>query len=143
MTFAPNNVYLSDLTRKVVENNRLMVVGYSFGDLYLNEILGLGMAAHGDDFKVVIIDKYPPYINSYITWFQHLTHGGNPQEFVFVSRLVKDRLFVGIGQKEYPIIFEDYDTPVVSRNGKLMMCIGGFKDAVVNHKETILKFLGF
>jgi len=142
MTFAPNNVYLSDLTRKVVENNRLMVVGYSFGDLYLNEILGLGMAAHGDDFKVVIIDKYPPYINSYITWFQHLTHGGNPQEFVFVSRLVKDRLFVEIGQKEYPIIFEDYDTPVVSRNGKLMMCIGGFKDAVVNHKETILEFLG-
>lgn len=35
MTFAPNNVYLSDLARKVVENNRLMVVGYSFGDLYL------------------------------------------------------------------------------------------------------------
>jgi hypothetical protein len=24
----------------------------------------------------------------------------------------------------------------------LMMCIGGFKDAVVNHKETILEFLG-
>ena len=142
MTFAPNNVYLSDLARKVVENNRLMVIGYSFGDLYLNEILGLGMAAHGDDFKVVIIDKYPPYINSYITWLQHLTHGGNTQEFVFVSRLVKDVLFDKIGQKEYPIIFEDYDTPVVSRNGKLMMCIGGFKDAVVNHKDTILEFLG-
>jgi hypothetical protein len=31
---------------------------------------------------------------------------------------------------------------VVSRNGKLMMCIGGFKDAVVNHKDTILEFLG-
>ena len=45
-------------------------------------------------------------------------------------------------EKEYPIIFEDYDRPVVSRNGKLMMCIGGFKDAVVNHKETILEFLG-
>ena len=142
MTFVPNNIYLSDLARKVVENNRLMVIGYSFGDLYLNEILGLGMAAHGDDFKVVIIDKYPPYINSYITWFQHLTHGGNTQEFVFVSRLVKDVLFDKIGQKEYPIIFEDYDTPVVSRNGKLMMCIGGFKDAVVNHKDTILEFLG-
>lgn len=59
MTFAPNNVYLSDLARKVVENKRLMIIGYSFGDLYLNEILGLGMAAHGEDFRVVIIDKYP------------------------------------------------------------------------------------
>lgn len=142
MTFAPNNVYLSDLARKVIENNRLMIIGYSFGDLYLNEIMGLGMAAHGDDFKVVIIDKFPSYINSYISWFQHLTHGCNLEEFIFVSRLAKDRLFVEIGQDEHPLIFEDYDRPVVSRNGKLMMCIGGFKDAVVNHKETILEFLG-
>lgn len=142
MTFAPNNVYLSDLARKVIENNRLMIIGYSFGDLYLNEIMGLGMVAHGDDFKVVIIDKFPSYINSYISWFQHLTHGCNPEEFIFVSRLAKDRLFVEIGQDEHPLIFEDYDRPVVSRNGKLMMCIGGFKDAVVNHKETILEFLG-
>ena len=141
MTFAPNNVYLSDLARKVIENNRLMIIGYSFGDLYLNEILGLGMAAHGDNFKVVIIDKFPSYINSYISWFQHLTHGCNPEEFIFVSRLAKDRLIVVIGQQEHPLIFEDYSIPMVSRNGKLMMCINGFKDAVVNHKETILKFL--
>ncbi len=59
MGFALNNVYLSDLARKAVENKRLMIIGYSFGDLYLNEILGLGMAAHGEDFRVVIIDKYP------------------------------------------------------------------------------------
>lgn len=141
MTFAPNNVYLSDLARKVIENNRLMIIGYSFGDLYLNEIMGLGMAAHGDDFKVVIIDKFPSYINSYISWFQHLTHGCNPEEFIFVSRLAEDRLFFEIGQDEHPLIFEDNSIPVVSGNGKLMMCINGFKDAVVNHKETILEFL--
>lgn len=69
MTFAPNNVYLSDLARKVIENNRLIIIGYSFGDLYLNELLGLGMDAHGDDFRVVIIDKFPSYINSYTSWF--------------------------------------------------------------------------
>ena len=142
MTFAPNNVYLSDLARKVIENNRLMIIGYSFGDLYLNEILGLGMATHGDELKVVIIDKFPSYINSYISWFKHLTHGCNPQEYTFISRLAKDRLFVEIGQKEFPLIVGEYGVPVVSRNGKLMMCINGFKDAVVNHKETILRFLG-
>ncbi len=78
MTFAPNNVYLSDLTRKVIENNRLFVIGYSFGDLYLNEILGLGMAAHGDDFKVVVIDWFPLYIDNYPTMFQHGTEGQVP-----------------------------------------------------------------
>ena len=141
ITFAPNNVYLSDLTRKVIKNNRLMVIGYSFGDLYLNEILGLGMAAHGDDFRVVIIDKFPSYINSYNSWFQHLTHECNPQEYTFVSRITKDRLCIEIGQEEFPLIVGKYGVPLVSRNGKLMMCINGFKDAVVNHKETILKFL--
>ena len=142
MTFAPNNVYLSDLTRKVIENNRLMIIGYSFGDLYLNEILGLGIASHGDDFKVVIIDKFPSYINSYTSWFQHLIHKCNPQEYTFVSRITKDRLFVEIGQEKFPLIVGEYGIPVVSTNGNLMMCISGFKDAVVNHKEAIQRFLG-
>ena len=141
MTFAPNNVYLSDLTRKVTKNNRLMIIGYSFGDLYLNEILGLGMAAHGEDFKVVIIDKYPSYINSYSSWFQHLTHGGNPQEYVFISRLAKDRLFVEVGQEEFPLIFDGNNKPLISRNGNLMMCISGFKDAVEKHGDEIRRFL--
>ena len=143
MTFAPNNVYLSDLTRKVVENSRLMIIGYSFGDLYLNEILGLGMAAHGDDFKVVIIDKFPQYIDTYTSFFQHLVHECNPQEYVFVSRLVKDRLFVEIGQEKFSIIMDGYDKPLVSRNGNLMMCIGGFKNAVEMHGVEIKRFLGY
>jgi len=141
MTFAPNNVYLSDLTRKVVENNRLMIIGYSFGDLYLNEILGLGMAAHGDDFRVVIIDKFPSYINSYTAWFQYLTHGCNPQEYNFVSRLAENRLFVEVGQEEFPLIVGEYGVPMVSRNGRLMMCIGGFKDAVEKHSDAIRNHL--
>ena len=82
-----------------------------------------------------------PYINSYISWFQHLTHGCNPEEFIFVSRLAKDRLFFESGQDEHPVMFEDYSIHVIKKNGKLMMCINGFKDAVVNHKETILEFL--
>ena len=119
-----------------------MIIGYSFGDLYLNEILGLVMAAHEDDFRVVIIDKFPSYINSYDSFIQHLVHECNPQEYVFISRLVRDRLFVEIGQEEFPIIVDGYDKPLVSRNGKLMMYIGGFKEAVEKHGEEIRRFLG-
>lgn len=139
MTFAPNNVYLSDLARKVIENNRLMIIGYSFGDLYLNEILGLGMATHGDNFKVVIIDKFPSYIDTYTSFYQQLSH--NPLMYSFVSRLAKDKLYVDIGQKEFPLIVEGHDAPVYSRNGNLMMCIGGFKDAVEKHGEAIRRHL--
>ena len=141
MTFAPNNVYLSDLTRKVIENNRLMIIGYSFGDLYLNEILGLGMAVHGKDFKVVIIDQYPSYINSYTSLFQHLAHRCNPQAYHFVSRLAEDRLSIEIGQNEFPLVVEGYDVPIISRNGNLMMCISGFKNAVEKHGDAITEFL--
>lgn len=125
----------------MVENNRLMIIGYSFGDLYLNEILGLGVAAHRDDFKVVIIDKFPSYINTYTSFCQHLVR--NPQGYTFVARLAKDRLFGEIGKDEIPFIVDGYDKPLVSRNGNLMMCIGGFKNAVEKHKDKIMEFLGY
>ena len=98
------------------------------------------MAAHGKDFKVVIIDKYHSYISTYTSIYQHLSHKC-PQTYRFVSRLAEDRLSVEIGQKEFPLIVEGYDKPITSRNGKLMMCISGFKNAVVNHSEAIRKHL--
>ena len=142
MVCAPYNVYLADLTRKVLENSRLIIVGYSFGDLYLNEILGLGIAAHGDEFKVLIIDKFPSYVEGYTSFLRHLCDKCHFGEYSFISRLVKDRLHVEPGQKDFPLVVEDCNTPVWSKNGNLMMCIGGFKDAVEKHRESIRKHLG-
>lgn len=139
MVYSPYNVYLSDLTQKVLENKRLLIIGYSFGDLYLNEILGLGIAAHGDDFRVVIIDKIPSHIDGYPSFFQKLKSRSGA--FEFITRLVKERLYIEPGQREFPIIVKDNDTPVVSKRGNLMMCIGGFKDAVEKHNVEIRKHL--
>ena len=138
MVVAPYDVYLSDLTRKVLENKRLMIIGYSFGDLYLNEILGLGIAAHGDEFRVVIIDNFPAYIHDYPSFYQKLKDLGM---FSFVSRLSRDRLSIEPGQKEFPLEVKDYDMPIVSNNGNLMVCMTGFKDAVTKHWEEINAFL--
>lgn len=138
MVVAPYDVYLSDLSRKVLENKRLMIVGYSFGDLYLNEILGLGIAAHGEEFRVVIIDKFPAYIHDYPSFYQKLKDLGM---FSFVSRLSRDQLSIEPGQKEFPLEVKNYDTPVVSRNGYLMICMTGFKNAITNHWEEINAFL--
>lgn len=103
---------------------------------------GTGGDGSGDDFKVVIIDKFPSYITSYTLFFQYLAHECNPQEYTFVARLAKNGMFVENGQKEFPIIVNGYDKPLISRNGNLMMCINGFKDAVENHMDTIMEFLG-
>lgn len=141
MVDAPYNVYLSDFTRKVIENQQLLIIGYSFGDLYLNEILGLGMATHGDKFKMVIVDKYPSYINDYPALYQHLLNHCNHGAFNFISRMTKDRLAIEPCQKVFPLVVKDYDTPVVSKNGNLMICMTGFKDAVTKHWEEIKAFL--
>ena len=141
MTFAPNNVYLSDLTRRVVENNRLMVIGYSFGDLYLNEILGLGIAAHGNDFKVVFIDKFTSDIDSYSSLIHHLRFACNPGLSGFISRLVKDNLHVEPCQNSFPLEIKNPGLPILSKNGRLMMCLTGFKNVVEKHKEIIFDFL--
>lgn len=138
MVVAPYDVYLSDLTRKVLENKRLMLIGYSFGDLYLNEILGLGIAAHGDEFRALIIDKFPAYIHDYLSLYQELKGLGMNS---FVSRVSRDELSIKPGQKEFPLDVKDYDTPVVSKNGNLMICLAGFKDAVTKHREEIKDFL--
>ena len=79
-----------------------MIIGYSFGDLYLNEILGFGMAAHGDDFKVVIIDKYSQSINNYVSLMRHIVDKCSGGTYSFISRIVQDRLYVQPGQEEYP-----------------------------------------
>ena len=138
MVVAPYDVYLSDLTRKVLENKRLMIIGYSFGDLYLNEILGLGIAAHGDEYRVVIIDKFPAYIHDYLSFYQELKDLGM---YNFVSRVSRDELSTKPGQKGFSLEVKDYDSPVVSKCGNLMICMTGFKDAVTKHWEEINAFL--
>ena len=115
-----------------------MLIGYSFGDLYLNEILGLGIAAHGDEFRAVIIDKFPAYIHDYLSLYQELKGLGMNS---FVSRVSRDELSIKPGQNEFPLDVKDYDTPVVSKNGNLMICLAGFKDAVTKHREEIKDFL--
>lgn len=139
MVSAPYNVYLSDLTKKILENKRLMIIGYSFGDLYLNEILGLGIAAHGDDFRVVIIDKFSRFIDDYPSFFQQLVK--RTGMYVFASRLAKESLYHEPGRRHDSLVVKDYGTPIMSKNGVLMMCVGGFKDAVERYNDTMRRHL--
>lgn len=99
------------------------------------------MATHGDEFKMVIVDKYPSYINDYPALYQHLLNHCNHGAFNFISRMTKDRLAIEPCQKVFPLVVKDYDTPVVSKNGNLMICMTGFKDAVTKHWEEIKAFL--
>jgi hypothetical protein len=59
------------------------------------------------------------YIVRIITSIVYKKYSSNykfvPSYKKYVSRLAKDRLFVEIGKKEFPLIVGDYGVPVVSR----------------------------
>ena len=39
LCFMPHNFYHANLVRKIIENPSLLICGYSFGDLYVNQLI--------------------------------------------------------------------------------------------------------
>ncbi len=52
-------------------------------------------------------------------------------------------MHIEIGQKNFPLMVNAYDRPIISNNGNLALLINGFKDAVEQHINFIKEFLIF
>lgn len=52
-------------------------------------------------------------------------------------------MHIEIGQKNFPLMVNAYDKPIISNNGNLALLINGFKDAVEQHINFIKEFLFF
>lgn len=139
LTFIPNSIYLSDLSNKIINNKKLIVIGYSFGDTYLNELLCLGIDAHKDDFRVAIIDKFPEYINSYPSFYNYIRNKCNHGQYSFISRLCGDGMHIEIGQKDFPVSFFDKNS-IASKNGRLIILPNGFKETVEHQWQFLNEF---
>lgn len=63
----PFSAYRLNLEQQVIKNRSLLIVGYSFGDLYVNSILERMRLIHGDKQRVVIIDFWGEVITNYNT----------------------------------------------------------------------------
>ena len=118
-------------------------MGYSFGDLYLNQLLERITLIHGSKTKVVLIDYMPQYIHDYNGIVRNISSNGHYTEFV--SRMIQHNPLVWAkpitGEEEPPMNFESWDRPIRSKNGALMMFICGFKNAVTMHGKEIMEFL--
>ncbi|MBI3583462.1 MAG: SIR2 family protein [Nitrospinae bacterium] len=122
----PYNAYNTCFTNSIMGNNRLLIVGYSFGDLHFNNWFERIVNIHGDNRKIVIIYlDNPKYLYSDI--------GDKMCRFlltVFKKKRVSE--FIPFGS----------DNPVVSGNGCVRLYLRGFNDAVKNHGSEIIDFLG-
>lgn len=141
----PLDVYRWNLERKIMENNALVIVGYSFGDTYVNDVINRMRLYHGDKMRVVLIDHKLSASPSEV-------ESGRYDRQAALGRA----LCTSFPQAGWEMIlramhvgdynecqFSQYktDMPIISENGQLMCCYQGFRDAVENHAEEIYNFV--
>ena len=137
-----------------MNSNSLLVVGYSFGDLYINQLLERMELIYGDKKRVVLIDYWKLMVED-----EEIEKKPDGEErSLFVKEMMSAKLHgneigdgLGIflctmtGKTDFESAirsFRHYDrkAPMISENGCLMLFIGGFKAASA-FKDEIYGFL--
>jgi len=121
----------------------VLIVGYSFGDKYINNMLHKLHAIHQGKERVVLVDKWrwnmhnPMDLYAY-TLGRHEAAGG---EIVFISQylgmspvVTNHEMFCSKFGEVKP------NSPIYSNDGRLLLFVNGFKEAC-KHKEEIFEFL--
>lgn len=128
----PMAAYHNRLMNSLIENSRLLLIGYGFGDIYINALLEQYNAMHYNDKQVVMID-YVDYKKE--TWWDFPPHKSffTPDaKTVFVKRIFqRDDWCHGRPKKD--IYYSD--------DNSVCICICGFKKTIENHMDEILKVI--
>lgn len=137
--YMPHSFYHANFAKRILENPSLLICGYSFGDLYVNQLLLRHKLVHGRNERIVIVDKWNDRVNddpvALYRYFWDNTSGGFKE---FVGRLIECvnptvETFIQFEQ----IVEGCWQTP----NGVLRLYTKGLKNAVDNDKKGILEFL--
>ena len=156
VTCLPYDIYRFNFNRRIQKNNSLLIVGYSFGDKYINNMFYRMSQIHGDKKRVVLIDFW----NMQSVYDELYKDSGDRADVTdndLSARFFEQYFSLNNGNDEALMFIKrvahhDYDiwhhfnrlsltAPMVSDNGQLMLFIGGFKTAVTQYGEEIIKFL--
>ena len=154
LNILPFAFYHGHLYNCVMRNNSLLVVGYSFGDLYINQLLERMELIYGDKKRVVLIDYWKLAVEDDVIEKNHERETGNGLvRDMMVQKVWGNEIGDGLGfflcrmtgKTDFESAvrsFKNYDRkgPMVSENGCLMLFIGGFKAATA-YKDEIYGFL--
>lgn len=137
--YMPHNFYHANLAKKIIENPSLLICGYSFGDLYVNQLLQRHKLIHDKNERVVVIDQWPLCVNEdNVRLYRHFidkTTGGFKE---YVERINEG----GIEPSEiFRRFIQISDGCWESPNGVFRLYTKGMKDAVENHRNELLSFL--
>ena len=126
----PFDAYYSHLYQQLRYNKNLLIIGYGFGDLYINGLLNQFRNFHGSDGKVVCID----YINPQMP-VQSLANMPIPNS-------MKQSIQMLFNDSKLPYRFLDLEnsTHIESSDGKSRWYFRGFKLTVSTSSDEIMHF---
>jgi hypothetical protein len=133
LTVEPYREYQEVLSAAMRQSSRLLVIGYSFGDLYLNNILNRLPVLHKEDRRIV-----------FVTFFgdPNLWH---PDPRVISNRWINNRMFEFLAQamhSERPLGDSlNYNAVLKSDDGRCRVYLDGTQPALEKHGQEILEFL--
>lgn len=123
----PYDFYHGNLYRAIIDNNALVIAGYSFGDLYINNIVNRMHAIWGGKERIVVIDKWDSSkIRKYKLQLEKYLQTLPNEELYFlmymsgcanISEMVKNFIDIDVSRPKY------------SKNGCLMLITNGMKSA--------------
>lgn len=132
----PFDFYHANLVNSINSNHKLLIIGYSFGDLYCNQIIQRMNLIHGDKARVCIID--------------YMDTGNNDKRgFIEAANLLNQDLGRTLCIYSDKNMFEeallsmsplDRTKMMKSPSGKLMLGVDGLKTAA-SHATEIYRFL--
>lgn len=135
ITVFPYDYYHYYLNSAILSNKSLLVVGYSFGDFYINDLIERMNVLYGKDKRIVVV-TYWSYEESFIEkdccWER-----GNHNELMFLKMMMHDDSFK-YRRLDKTIQNED---AYISKDGDVMLFVYGFESAVKKHGAEIVKFL--
>lgn len=137
MTFLPSSVYHADLVNRLQKNRGVLIVGYSFGDLYVNQILQRRLLMQGTKHRMVIIDYFPRYVDSAVGVYRYLSDE-RPQLRAFMTPFF-DLRFDDFKLKG--MHFMSYDEPIYNEERNCVLFICGFKRTIELYGDFIQRFL--
>jgi len=128
----PYSTYQTVLHDALLNNPRLLIAGYGFGDLHFNRLLSRLTRIHGDNRRVVIIDFVPPGMRP-PNWIPDYTVRGWPSGGMF-------RTLVQLSRETTPLDGR-YRNPWVSHDSRCRVYLEGFQDTIHSHGTDIINFL--
>lgn len=134
----PFDFYHSNLVNSIIRSNKLLIIGYGFGDLYCNQLIQRMNLIHGDRARVCIIDYFNLMDNSRWGFEQYVYDENVNQDFGTTLCIYSDTtMFTEALTTLKPL---DNKSLMKSPSGRLMLGANGLR-AAAQQATDITAFL--